>query len=329
MLSSLFCSEAALKKDEAAERKISGVLVAVNRIVPIVEVPHNRPVRVLKKLKVTLDMIKFEHTVFALPFAFLGALLAGPGIPGGEQILWILLAMVGARSAAMTFNRIVDLRYDRLNPRTESRALPRGAVSRTFAVTFTVLMSLLFVVSARQLNLLCFYLSFPTLAVLFFYSYTKRFTAWSHVFLGLAVGAAPLAAWLAVRGEFALPPILLGTAVLFWVAGFDVIYALQDIEFDRNNRLFSLPARFGAAKALFLSTMFHTATVLLLLTTALWMQLGVIAYAGILVVAAILYWEHRIVKPNDFSRVNVAFFSLNGYVSILLLVTFAADILIR
>ena len=274
-------------------------------------------------------MIKFEHTVFALPFAFIGALLAGPGLPSGRQVSWIIAAMVGARSAAMTFNRIVDLRFDRLNPRTESRALATGKLSMTFAVTFTVLMAALFVFSAGQLNRVCLYLSFPALGLLFFYSYTKRFTALSHLILGLAIGAAPLAAWIAVKGEFAWPPILLSGAVMFWVAGFDVIYALQDMEFDRKNRLFSLPARLGAGRALILSTAFHTATVLLLLLTALLTQLGAIAYAGIVVVAAILFWEHRIVRPDDLSRVNVAFFSLNGYISILLLVTFAADILMR
>lgn len=274
-------------------------------------------------------MIKFEHTIFALPFALIGALLASRGLPAGRQIVWIVAAMVGARSAAMTFNRIVDLRYDRLNPRTESRALAAGTLSMAFATGFTVLAAALFVFSAAQLNPLCFYLSFPTLAILFFYSYTKRFTALSHLFLGLAIGLAPLAAWLSIRGEFAWPPVLLSGAVMFWVAGFDVIYALQDMEFDRKNRLFSLPARLGAGPALGLSTTFHAATVLLLLATALWTQMGVIAYTGIAVVAGILFWEHRIVKPGDLSRVNVAFFSLNGYVSILLLITFATDILIR
>jgi len=274
-------------------------------------------------------MIKFEHTIFALPFAFIGALMAGNGLPTGRQIAWIVAAMVGARSAAMTFNRIVDYRYDRLNPRTDKRALPAGTLSIPFAMAFTILMSGLFILSAARLNPICFYLSFPTLAILFFYSYTKRFTALSHLFLGLAIGLAPLAAWLAVRGEFAWPPVLLSAAVMFWIAGFDIIYAMQDLDFDRNNGLFSLPARLGAAPALMLSTVFHAATIVLLLATARWMHLGAIAYAGITVVAGILFWEHRIVKPNDLSRVNVAFFSLNGYVSILLLLTFATDILTR
>jgi 4-hydroxybenzoate polyprenyltransferase len=286
-------------------------------------------VQVWKKLRITLDMIKFEHTIFALPFAFIGAILAGPGFPRVGQIFWIVTAMVGARSAAMTFNRIVDLRYDRLNPRTDRRALPAGTLSMPFAVAFTIVMAALFVLSAAQLNRLCLYLSVPTLVILFFYSYTKRFTALSHLFLGLAIGLAPLAAWLSIRGEFAWPPILLSAGVMFWVAGFDIIYALQDIEFDQKNRLFSIPARLGPRVALMLSSLFHAATVILLIATAMKTQLGAIAYAGIAVVAGILFWEHRIVRPGDLSRVNVAFFSLNGYVSILLLLTFATDVLTR
>ena len=302
---------------------------ASNRVVRSRGVPHNPGVQIWQKLKITLEMIKFEHTIFALPFAFIGALMASNGIPSGRQIVWIVAAMVGARSAAMTFNRIVDYRYDRLNPRTEKRALPAGSLSMPFAIAFTILMSGLFVFSAAQLNLLCFYLSFPTLAILLFYSYTKRFTSLSHLFLGIAIGLAPLAAWVAVRGEFAWPPVLLSGAVMFWIAGFDIIYAMQDLEFDRKNGLFSLPARLGAAPALMLSTVFHVATVVLFIATAHWMQLGTVAYAGIAVGAGILFWEHRIVKPNDLSRVNVAFFSLNGYVSILLFLTFATDILMR
>jgi 4-hydroxybenzoate polyprenyltransferase len=274
-------------------------------------------------------MIKFEHTVFALPFAFIGALLARKGLPAAWQAAWIVAAMVGARSAAMTFNRIADIRYDKLNPRTSERALPRGSLSMEFAVVFTIIMSALFIFSALQLNVLCFYLSFPTLAILLSYSYTKRFTSLSHIVLGFAVGCAPLAAWLAIRGEFAWPPVLLSAGVMFWVAGFDLIYALQDIEFDRKVKLFSLPAKFGIAPALRISMLFHGATVTLLIATAMLTQLGWIAYAGIAIVAAILYWEHRLVTPQDLSRINVAFFNLNGYISILLLLTFAGDILIR
>ena len=276
-----------------------------------------------------LDMIKFEHTVFALPFAFIGALLAGKGLPPVRQSTWIVVAMVGARSAAMAFNRIADLQYDRLNPRTSGRALPRGNLTVQFALVFTVVMSTIFLFAAWELNRICFYLSFPMLAILLLYSYTKRFTALSHIALGFAIGCAPLAAWLAIRGEFGWPPVLLSAAVMFWVAGFDLIYALQDVEFDRKAKLFSLPSKFGIAPALRLSTLFHVATVLLLIATAILTSLGWIAYAGIAIVSGILYWEHRLVTPQDLSRINVAFFNLNGYVSVLLLLTFAGDILLR
>lgn len=274
-------------------------------------------------------MIKFEHTVFALPFALIAALLASRGMPSGWQLFWIVVAMAGARSAAMAFNRLADVQFDRLNPRTRERALANGTLTTGFAVTFTVVMSAIFVLAAWELNPLCFYLAIPTLGVLFFYSYTKRFTALSHLVLGFSIGAAPLAAWLAIRGEFALAPILLSGAVMFWIAGFDVIYSLQDAAFDREAKLYSLPSRIGVAKALLLSTLFHILTVGLLLATAVLTNSGPIAYAGIVMVAGILFWEHRIVKPDDLSRVNVAFFNLNGYISILLLLTFATDILVR
>jgi 4-hydroxybenzoate polyprenyltransferase len=284
---------------------------------------------ILRKLQITLDMIKFEHTVFALPFAFIGALLARKGLPTGWQIGWILAAMVGGRSAAMAFNRIADVQFDKLNPRTSERALPRGVISMNFVVVFTAAMSALFIFSAWELNPLCFYLSFPTLAILLAYSYTKRFTLLSHLVLGFSIGCAPLAAWLAIRGQFAWPPVLLSGAVMFWVAGFDLIYALQDIEFDRKAKLFSMPSKLGVAPALRISTLFHSATVILLAATAFLSGLGWVAFAGIAIVAGILYWEHRLVTPQDLSRINVAFFNLNGYVSILLLLTFAGDILIR
>lgn len=282
-----------------------------------------------RKLQITLDMIKFEHTLFALPFAFIGALLARKGLPTLRQTVWILVAMVAARSAAMTFNRMADLHFDKLNPRTRDRALPRGILSMQFAALFTIVMSLLFIFSAWQLNPLCLYLSLPTLAILFLYSYTKRFTTLSHLVLGFCIGCAPLAAWLAISGEFAWAPVLLSAAVMFWVAGFDVIYALQDTDFDRKANLFSVPSRFGVRPALKVSALFHAATVVLLIATGTLTGSGWLVYAGIAMVSGILFWEHRIVKPNDLSRVNVAFFNLNGYVSILLLLTFAGDILIK
>jgi 4-hydroxybenzoate polyprenyltransferase len=273
-------------------------------------------------------MIRFEHTVFALPFALIATLLAASGMPTPWQLLWIVAAMVGARSAAMAFNRIVDVRFDRENPRTRSRELPSGVLSMGFAVGFTVVMSGLFVVSAAMLNPLCFYLSFPVLGILFGYSYSKRFTAMSHLVLGFAIGMAPLGAWIAVRGEFGVVPVLLGLAVMTWIAGFDIIYACQDAEFDRRARLFSIPASWGLGPALAVSSLLHVGTVGLLVAVAVLGELGVLAYLGIAVTAGILVWEHRIVRPDDLGRVDVAFFNLNGYVSLLLLVAFAADILI-
>ena len=273
-------------------------------------------------------MIKFEHTVFALPFALIGALLAARGVPNGLHLLWIVLAMVSARSAAMTFNRIVDLKYDIKNPRTRLWALPAGQLTMGFAILFTIAMSALFVVTAGMLNQLCFYLSLPVLVTLFGYSYTKRFTSFSHLVLGFAIGLSPLGAWLAIRGEFGLLPVLLSFTVMFWIAAFDIIYSCKDAEFDRTENLFSMPSRWGIATALKVSSGLHIGTVLLLILIAQIGALGVITYFGIGIVAAILYWEHQIVRPDDLSRVDVAFFNLNGYVSMLLLVAIGTDILI-
>lgn len=283
---------------------------------------------ILNKVKITLQMIKFEHTVFALPFALISALLAARGLPNFGQLAWIVAAMVGARSAAMTFNRIVDLEFDRHNPRTRDRALAAGTLSVGFAVGFTVLMSALFLFSAAMLNRLCLYLSVPVLSILFCYSYSKRFTAFSHLLLGFAIGLAPLGAWLAIRAEFALLPVLLGVVVMLWIAGFDIIYACQDTVFDRRTQLFAIPARWGLSSALRLSSALHVGTVAVLLVIAGMSGVGLIAWSGIGITAAILWWEHHIVRPDDLSRVNVAFFSLNGYVSLLLLAAFATDLLV-
>ncbi len=281
----------------------------------------------LNNLKTTLEMIKFEHTVFALPFALIATLMAADGLPAWDRLLWIVLAMFGARSAAMTFNRIVDLEFDAANPRTRIRALPAGKLTMSFAVSFTVAMSALFIVSAGMLNRLCLYLSVPVLGILFGYSYTKRFTSLSHLALGFAIGLAPLGAWVAIRGEIGLTPMLLTGAVMFWIGGFDIIYACQDTAFDRKAKLFSMPSRWGAATALKVSSAFHVGTVLLLAGVARLGGLGIVAYLGIASFAAILYWEHRIVRPDDLSRANVAF-NLNGYVGLLLLAAIATDILI-
>ena len=274
-------------------------------------------------------MIKFEHTVFALPFALMAAMLAAGGVPSWPVLLWILLAMVGARSSAMAFNRLVDYEFDRRNPRTASRALPAGLLTPVQVWLFVLATTALFFLAAWRLNPLALALSPVALAVIWGYSFTKRFTSLCHVFLGLAIGIAPSAAWIAVRGSLDWAPVLLTAAVVLWVGGFDVIYACQDVEFDRSTGLRSLPARLGIGRALALSRLMHVATVLLLLALPQLAPLGVVYYAGVAVVAALLAYEHSLVKPHDLSRVNAAFFTVNGFVSIGLLLFTAADLLLR
>jgi 4-hydroxybenzoate polyprenyltransferase len=280
-------------------------------------------------------LIRFSHTIFALPFALASIALASPRHPPDfELLLWILVAMVGARSAAMGFNRLADRKFDALNPRTQAWELPQGKVKVSEAVVLTVIASLVFVYAARQLNFLCFVLSPVALAIVFFYSLTKRFTWTSHLFLGLALALAPIGAWLAVAGAPSSPdelvvPFLLGLAVLFWLAGFDIIYALQDHSFDQAHGLYSIPVRFGVAPALRLSSLFHVLTLLFLAAVGIAAQTGIIYWIGFAAVSTVLFWEHRIVKPNDLSRINKAFFDLNAYVSIGYFLTTVADISLR
>ena len=275
--------------------------------------------------KTTLSMIKFEHTVFALPFAILSALLASSGWPSTEKTLWIVLAMVGARRAAMAFNRLADHRLDFLNPRTRTRALPAGHVSRVFVAIFTLGSGFLFIYSAYQLNTLCLWLSSPVLLILLLYSYTKRFTRFSHLYLGVCIGLAPLGSWIAVRGSIQLTPVLLSLAVLLWTAGFDIIYSCQDVRFDRQHSLLSIPARFGIHTALGISYALHIGMLLILVCLVLVEGLGWISSLGLFLVAGLLWYEHRLVHPHDLSRVNAAFFVVNGYISILLMVTLGLD----
>jgi len=279
------------------------------------------------KVRLTLEMIKFEHSVFALPFALTGALLARRGLPTWRELLWIVVAMVGARSAAMTFNRIADARLDALNPRTKTRALPVGQLSLGFAVGFTAVACALLVFAAWQLNPLAFKLSPVAIAVLLGYSFTKRFTVLSHLILGLCLGMSPPAAWIALRGDLSVSVLLLGAAVMLWVAGFDVIYACQDVEFDHALGLHSIPRRYGIRAALYASAALHIGTLLLLVTVARMENLGWIALAGLVAVATLLAYEHSLVKPHDLSRVNAAFFTVNGYISILFFLTWGTDIL--
>jgi 4-hydroxybenzoate polyprenyltransferase len=285
-----------------------------------------------KKVRLTLEMIKFEHSLFALPFAGTGALLAvreggwGPGL--GWKLGWIVVAMVGARSAAMAFNRLLDAEIDARNPRTESRHIPAGLLSKTFAWGFTAISSLVFLLAARALNPLCFKLAPVALGVVFFYSFTKRFTSFSHLILGLALGIAPAAAWIAIRGSLDPRILWLTAAVMLWTAGFDIIYACQDYQFDCAQGLFSYPRRFGIAGALHISKAFHAAMLGCLLALVYAFGLGPASLAGVAVIAGLLVYEHSLVKPDDLSRVNAAFFVVNGYVSMLFFVFWAADILL-
>jgi 4-hydroxybenzoate polyprenyltransferase len=284
-----------------------------------------------RRVRLTLDMIKFEHSIFALPFALTGALLAvrgsGLGAPDiGGKLFWIVVAMVGARSAAMAFNRVVDADIDARNPRTKSRHIPARALTRGFAWGFVAVSTAVFLFAARMLNPLCFALAPVALGVVFFYSYTKRFTSLSHVVLGFALGIAPAAAWIAVRGSLDPRILWLTAAVTFWTAGFDIIYSCQDYEFDSDAGLFSMPRRFGVAGALWISRVFHLAMLGCLLMLVETLDVGTLALAGVGVVAALLVYEHRLVKADDLSRVDAAFFTINGYVSVLFFLFWAADI---
>jgi 4-hydroxybenzoate polyprenyltransferase len=285
------------------------------------------------RLPTVLEMIKFEHSVFALPFALVGALLAARdagGLPNRWQIFWIIMAMVGARSAAMTINRIADLEYDRLNPRTAMRALPTGELSVGFAWAFTLMASALLVLAAWQLNPLALKLSPVALAVLFLYSYTKRFTTWAHFVLGFCLGMSPAAAWIAIRGSLDWRMLILCAAVTLWVGGFDVLYACQDIDFDKTAGLYSIPKKFGVAGALAIARVMHVVMVGLLAWLAWSFHLGWPAWIGIAVVATLLYYEHSLVKPDDLSKINAAFFTVNGYISLLFLLFWgAAAVVIR
>jgi 4-hydroxybenzoate polyprenyltransferase len=280
------------------------------------------------RMGTVLEMIKFEHSVFALPFALTGALLAARasahGWPTLRQIVWIIVAMVAARTAAMTMNRIADLRYDKENPRTKMRALATGALSISFARMFTTAAVALFFLAAWQLNLLALKLAPVALAALFFYSYTKRFTSWSHLFLGFALGISPAAAWIAITGSLDWRMLILCTAVTLWVGGFDVLYACQDVEFDKEAGLYSVPRRFGIANALWIARVMHLGVVILLSWLAASFGLPWLAWAGIVVVAGLLGYEHTLVKADDLSKLNAAFFTVNGYISILFLLFWGA-----
>ena len=285
---------------------------------------------VIKNTRLTLEMIKIEHTLFALPFAFLGAVLAARGLPSAAQILWIVLAMVGARSAAMAFNRIADRNYDAKNPRTANRALPAGLLSVGFVWAFTIASAALFLVAAAMLNRLTLILAPVALACVLLYSFTKRWTQLSHLVLGACLSIAPTGAWIAVLGEIGSPvPLLLSLVVLLWTAGFDVLYACQDYDFDRREDLRSIPARFGIGRALWIARGLHVAAFLALVWLFVITGLGPVALVGVIATGALLVYQHRLVRSNDLSRLNAAFFTTNAFVSVILLATFGSAVFLN
>ena len=283
----------------------------------------------LRNLGATLEMIKWEHSVLTLPFGLTGAIIAARGIPPAGKLLWIAVALVAARSAAMAFNRLADASLDAANPRTAMRALPKGLLSRRFVAAFVVVSCGIFILAAGQLNRLALYLSPVALAVLLLYSYTKRFTRWSHVVLGFAMGLAPTGGWVAVRGSLDPRILVLTAAVTFWGAGFDVLYACQDFDFDRHAGLHSVPRYFGIARSLWIARFFHLITLSLLVWLVILFQLGPVAIAGVVAVAVLLAYEHSLVSPGDLSKLNAAFFTMNGVISVIFLAFVLADELMR
>jgi len=281
------------------------------------------------KIGIFLEMIKFTHTIFALPFAFTGALLAAGGLPSLRQTVWIILAMVGARTAAMAMNRLIDAEIDARNPRTAVRAIPAGLIGKGMTFIFIIASIALLLFAAYMLNPLCLTLSPIALFFLLLYSYCKRFTSLAHVVLGICLAAAPIGAWVAIRGTIDAPALVLGGVVLFWVAGFDILYALQDLEFDRAAGLHSIPVLLGVKGSLWAARIFHVIMIGLLFTLYNLMHLGPIFLGGIVVTTAMLLYEHRLLKDGDLTKLDAAFFNMNGYISVAIVLFTAADILAR
>ena len=283
---------------------------------------------VFEKIKVILEMIKFSHTLFALPFAFMGAILSARGIPSLDKIFWILIAMIGARSAAMFLNRLIDWRIDALNPRTKDRAIPKGLITPVQTVILIIASFVVFFLAAYILNELCFKLAPFAAGILILYSYTKRFTWLSHFVLGIALSMAPIGAWIAVTGRFEIPAFILGVAVVFWLSGFDILYALQDIEFDKKMGLYSIPRFLGIKKSLWVSRGFHFLMVIFLLLLYPAMGLGKFYLIGIIAAAGLLIYEHSLIREHDLSKITVAFFNANAYVSLCIFVFTLIDVVI-
>src|SRR5436190_5131071 len=285
---------------------------------------------ILKNIRTTLEMIKIEHTLFALPFAFLGAVLAARGVPSVWQIVWIAVAMVGARSTAMAFNRLADRDIDAKNPRTKMRAIPAGALSVGFVWAFTIVSAAVFFIAAAMLNRLTLLLAPVAIVSVIIYSYSKRFTLASHLLLGWCLAIAPTGAWIAVRGAIDSPiPLLLSAVVMLWTAGFDVLYACQDFDFDRSEGLHSIPARFGVAQSLWISRGLHLAAFSALVALYFLTNLGVLAVIGVIATGALLIYQHTLVRANDLSRLNAAFFTTNAFVSVILFLTFGSAVFLR
>jgi len=280
----------------------------------------------LDKLSAIFKDIKIQHTVFALPFAVMSAFIAAGGLPETEKLVWVVVCMVGARSAAMAFNRIIDARFDAKNPRTQGRALPSGRVDANSYWLFLIVFSLIFIFSAGMLNQLALYLSPLALIIIFFYSLTKRFTVYSHFWLGLAISIAPVGAWVAIREEISFVSLLLGTVVVFWLVGFDILYSCMDVEFDRENNLKSIPQRFGIENALRIAFVSHGLMILFLVVLLQFVdELGILYSVGVIIVAGLLIYEHSLVRPRDLSKINIAFFNMNGIISIGLMFFVIAD----
>lgn len=284
---------------------------------------------VYKKTVIFLEMIKFSHTIFALPFAFSAAFLAANGLPSTRQLLFIALAMVGARTAAMSLNRLIDAKIDAKNPRTATRALPAGALSPASVLIAIIASTGLLFYAAYQLNPLCFILSPVALGFLVLYSYCKRFTSLAHVVLGICLAGAPIGAWIALRGSIDPPAITLGLLVLFWVAGFDILYALQDLSFDRESGLHSIPVKFGVQGSLWTARIFHLLTVVLFFLLMQQLSLGSWFLAGIICMTGMLLYEHWLLRAGDLNKLDAAFFTMNGYISITFLVSTVLDIFLK
>jgi 4-hydroxybenzoate polyprenyltransferase len=282
---------------------------------------------VLNKIKIYMEMIKFQHSIFALPFAYLGAFLSEIKVPGLIKIFWITLAMVGARSFAMAANRLIDIEIDRRNPRTAERALPKGLLSVRNVILFALISLVLFLLSVFNLAPVCRYL-WPIVVIPFIvYPYTKRFTWLSHFILGFCLGLAPVGAWIALTNNFTLDPFLIGAAVLLWVSGFDIFYAIQDIDFDRQHKLYSIPVRFGIKTSLAVTKMLHISSILILSWLGVRLGLGLFYYMGVFVAGTLLAYENSLIKPDDLSKLNVAFFTMNGMISVVMFFFVAIEVI--